>query len=460
MSNPIRTYGNGQPWRNAHGRHVSRQDVEDQLAAEHAVVDLQSDPSAAVFLRKVVREMRIRFYRSHSISNYQSALSGFLRWYSGSLSQLNKEDVREYLDLLVTGGASASQVSVTLSAIRTAFDKFCQTRCTVGLVTPRKPTRLPVVLSKEEVRQLISAATSFRDKLLLSILYATGLRVSEAARLKWQDLDFDRNQIRIVAGKGNKDRTVMLSDQLRPLLRQIWKLTKGQGYLFPAEGKRNEQRHLSPRTIERAVSKAVQICGLQKKATPHSFRHSFATHLIEAGTDIRFIQKLLGHSNLETTTIYTKVATAVTTAVASPLESLNSSTASPASGDRASAANSSTGKAVEAPIDQPAKSEPLAETASASVGRLKVQIGPKNNQSDVREVLIGVKQADGYVMFLGATVSQPQPGWMNLQIPTTEIWAHPLSQLSAAQRRRFEDASFFELLRNQVAKQLSRLPPS
>lgn len=450
MSNAIRTYGNGQPWRNAHGRHVDRQEIEDQLAAEHAVVDLQSDPPASVFLKKIIREMRIRFYQSKSISSYQSALKGFLRWYSGTLSQVTKEDVREYLDLLVTGGASASQVSVTLSAIRTAFDKFCQTRCTVGLVTPRKPTRLPVVLSKDEVSQLISAATSFRDKLLLSILYATGLRVSEAARLKWQDLDFDRAQIRIVGGKGAKDRTVMLSDQLLPLLRQIWKLTKGQGYLFPAEGKRKEQRHLSPRTIERAVAKAVRICGLKKKATPHSFRHSFATHLIEAGTDIRFIQKLLGHSNLETTTIYTKVATAVTTAVASPLESLNSTTSLQTSGDHSDAA----------PQKQTVENSNPAQASKASIGKLKVQIGPKHDQSDSYDVLIGIKKGDGYVMFPGATVSQPQPGWMNLQIPPTESWAQSLSQIPAGQRRRFEDASFFEVLRNQVAKKLSQLKSS
>lgn len=233
MNIPIRTYGNGQPWRPAIGQNVDRQQIEDHLAAEHAVVDLRRDPPAGIFLKNVIREMRIRFYRTNSISNYKSALKGFLRWYSGSLAQVTKEDIREYLDLLVTGGASASQISVTLSALRTAFDKFCQSRCTVGLVTPRKPKRLPVVLSKSEVQQLISAGTSFRDKLLMSILYATGLRVSEVARLKWRDLDFDRNQIRVVGGKGDKDRTVMLSDQLRPLLRHIWKLTGDRAICFP-----------------------------------------------------------------------------------------------------------------------------------------------------------------------------------------------------------------------------------
>lgn len=438
MNIPIRTYGNGQPWRPAIGQNVDRQQIEDHLAAEHAVVDLRRDPPAGIFLKNVIREMRIRFYRTNSISNYKSALKGFLRWYSGSLAQVTKEDIREYLDLLVTGGASASQISVTLSALRTAFDKFCQSRCTVGLVTPRKPKRLPVVLSKSEVQQLISAGTSFRDKLLMSILYATGLRVSEVARLKWRDLDFDRNQIRVVGGKGDKDRTVMLSDQLRPLLRHIWKLTGGQGYLFPAEGNRSaEIRHLSARTIERAVAKAVQICGLQKKATPHSFRHSFATHLIESGTDIRFIQKLLGHTHLETTTIYTKVATAVTASVASPIESLALNSQSTPSADPA--------KAVRNPPP----------TGQPPVGKLRVQLSPTCDSQGYRHVLIGIKQHDDYVMLPGAKVSEPRPGWMNLEIPPSETWHQPLSQLTHVQRQRFEEASFYDVLRQQVAKKLS-----
>lgn len=445
MSGSVRTYGNGQPWKYAQGRHVDRREIEDHLATEHTVVDLTRDPPASFFLKSVVREMRIRFYQQKSIASYQSALKGFLRWYAGSLAHVTKEDIRNYLDLLVTGGASASQVSVTLSAIRTAFDKFCQSRCTVGLVTPRKPKRLPVVLSKSEVQQLISAGTSFRDKLLMSILYATGLRVSEVARLQWRDLDFERSQIRVVGGKGAKDRTVMLSDQLRPLLRQIWRLTKGHGYLFPAESQRHSteassDRHLSPRTIERAVAKAVQICGLQKKATPHSFRHSFATHLIESGTDIRFIQKLLGHTHLETTTIYTKVATAVTASVASPFESL-------------------TPKGDSEPSLRSASTVPQRPVTNEErpVGKLRVRVMPDCDCEGFREVLIGIRQQHGYVMFPGARVSEPRPGWMHLEIPPAEVWQEPLSQLTSAQRQRFSEASFYEVLRQQVAQKMAAL---
>ncbi|WP_276664336.1 tyrosine-type recombinase/integrase, partial [Rhodopirellula baltica] len=168
---------------------------------------------------------------------------------------------------------------------------------------------------------MMEAARTLRDKLLLTVLYATGLRVAEVARLQWSDFDFDRQQIRVQLGKGKKDRYVMLADDLLPLMRQLWRHTKGVGYLFPSEGRRVD-RHLSPRTIQRAVKQARILSGIGKAVTPHSFRHSFATHLIESGTDIRFIQKLLGHTNLETTSLYTKVARMKATAVASPLDQL------------------------------------------------------------------------------------------------------------------------------------------
>ncbi|MEO9931518.1 tyrosine-type recombinase/integrase, partial [Rhodopirellula bahusiensis] len=154
----------------------------------------------------------MRFYSVNTIKNYRSAWVCFLRWYRGPLDQIDQEDIREYLELLVNGGASASEVSVTLSALRTGLDKFCLLRCTVGLVSPRKSKQLPVVMSKKEVQRMMEAARTLRDKLLLTVLYATGLRVSEVARLQWSDFDFDRQQIRVQLGKGKKDRYVMLAD--------------------------------------------------------------------------------------------------------------------------------------------------------------------------------------------------------------------------------------------------------
>ena len=435
-SNSTPLYSNGQPWRNAQGRNAPRAAVESQFTAEYAVVDLNRDPSRDVFLKAIVREFRIRCYRQKTITNYRSALSAFLRWYAGPLNQVCKEDVREFLELLVEGGASASQIGGMLSAIRTAFDKMCLLRCTVGLVTPRRSKKLPVVLSKPEVQRLIEAASSFRDKLLISVLYATGLRVSEVARLRWADLDFDRRQIRVDQGKGAKDRYVMLASHLVPLLRQVWRLTKGEGYLFPSEDQRTD-RHLSTRTIERAVARARQLAKITKHATPHSLRHSFATHLIESGTDIRFIQKLLGHTNLETTSLYTKVAVTTTSSVNSPLDSLNQT---------------------DAQYPRQAKTAPAGKSTS-SVGSLRIHVEELPDATGIHRVavhvrLLNVSDNAEFVSLPGITVCQPRPGWINVRIPAAEQWQPALSRLNRTQVKRIEAPEFFELLQQEITRRL------
>lgn len=416
-----RLYANGQPWREGRGQNAPRQAVEAEFQAEYAVVDLSTDPLPSYFLKAVVREFRIRFYKTKTISNYRSAISAFLRWYVRPLNQVTKEDIREFLDLLVTGGSSSSHVSVTLSALRTAFDKFCLLRCTVGLVTPRKPKKLAVVASKQEVRRLIEAARSFRDKLLISVLYATGMRVSEIARLKWSDLDFDRRQVRIDCGKGRKNRYVMLAEHLVPLLRQVWRLTNGQGYLFPGEGKRPD-RHLTTRTIERAVDHARQLSKITKHITPHSLRHSFATHLIESGTDIRFIQRLLGHTNLETTSLYTKVAKTSAGNISSPLDQLGSADATP--------------------------------STPAPVGRLSIKVAQDADATGLRRVALHVWCRGDWVTLPGLKVSEPRTGWITLHIPAQETWQQQLDRLPQTQRQRIEAPEFYEMLQHEVARRI------
>lgn len=426
---PARRYSNGQPWKPAAGHNAPRQQVEDRLGVEYAVVDLSRQPSADYLVKAVVREMRIRFYQPNTIAAYRSALACFLRWYRGQMDQVTQEDIREYLDLLVTGGASSSHVSVTLSALRTVFDKFCLLRCTVGLVSPKKAKRLPVVLSKQEVQRLISAGRSFRDKLLISVLYATGLRVSEVSRLSWSDLDFERRQVRVSGGKGRKDRYVMLAEHLLPLLRQVWRFTRGEGYLFPAEGQRSTNRHLSTRTIERAVANARRLSGIAKHVTPHSMRHSFATHLIESGTDIRFIQKLLGHTNLETTSLYTKVATTVTSRVSSPLDQIQ------LGGQQ---------QAVPPPPSKPA------------VGKVSIRVEDPPDASGVHRVFLGIQHKGECVTLPGTTVSEPRPGWINLQVPAIEVWQPSLSRLPNAQQDRIQQIEFYEMLQREVSKRMPR----
>ena len=232
----VGTYNNGQPYIPARGRYAPRERVEDYLAPSHAVIDLpRQKPTAADFVRVIVREMKIRFYSQKTIKTYRNDLARLLRWFGNPPHLLTREDVRCYLEFLVDAGASASQVGNHLSAIRAAFDKMCGYAVTLGLQSPRRGKRLPVVLSAEEVTRLLQAAPSLRDKLLLGLMYATGMRVSEVCRLKWRDLDFDRRVVNIWEGKGRTDRQVMLPVSFEPLLRELSKTFQPGDYLFPGE---------------------------------------------------------------------------------------------------------------------------------------------------------------------------------------------------------------------------------
>lgn len=202
---------------------------------------------------------------------------------------------------LVDSGASAAWVGINLSAIRTAFDNMCFRQVTLGLASPRRLRTLPVVLSVDEVKRLLNVTPTLRDKLLLGLMYATGLRVSEVARLRYRDLDFDRRLINVWQGRGRCDRQVMLPKVMKPLLRNLAERFDGEDHVFPGE---QRGRHINPRTVQRIMQRSVRIAGIKKAATLHSLRHAFATHSFENGCDIRHIQKILGHMHVETTTIF------------------------------------------------------------------------------------------------------------------------------------------------------------
>jgi integrase/recombinase XerD len=193
------------------------------------------------------------------------------------------------------------------------------------LVLVRQPRKLPAVLSVEEVGRLLEAAPGPKHKAALGTAYGAGLRVSEVVALKVGDIDSTRMLIRVEQGKGRKDRNAMLSPQLLALLRQWWREGKRrgvmlpEGWLFPG---RNCLEPLSTRQLNRAVHEAAETAGIKKRVSPHTLRHSFATHLLEQDVDIRVIQVLLGHSKLDTTALYARVATKTIRAVTSPLEHL------------------------------------------------------------------------------------------------------------------------------------------
>jgi len=414
-------YSNGQPYRIARGRHAPRTRLEDTGWVAPSIVS--GYPTSQQFLRAVVDEMRLRCYRPNTLSTYASALRRFLRWFGQPPHRATSNDVREYLLFLIDAGRDGSSVSGNLSALRTAFDKFCGRDVTFGLVTPRRPKRLPVVLSEPEVRRLLDAAPRLRDKLVLGLMYASGLRVSEVCRLQWRDLDFDREVIRVRQAKGQRDRQVILPNLFRELLARIGSQLQPGDFLFPGQ---NAGRHLSPRTAQRIMQRAVRAAGIAKRATPHSLRHTFATHAFEQGCDIRRLQKLLGHVHLDTTTIYVKVAR--------PCDS----------------------RQMTSPLDRLSAPSPTPDSRRPSIGRLKIHLHPEPSVDGLRQAQASLLIDDGRspVELTGIRLREARRGWVTIELPQLDAWDPCLRRLPAAHRERIEEPAFFELLQRELPRRL------
>jgi integrase/recombinase XerD len=216
---------------------------------------------------------------------------------------------------------SASSIIVTVSALRFFYTVTLKQPWAVenDIPTSRKAKKLPVVLSQDEVRRFLGAVDNLKHRVILTVCYATGLRISEAVRLKATAIDSQRMVIRVDQGKGHKDRYVMLPPKLLAILRDYWKRTHPEEWLFPGD---RVGQPISPLTIGHICRQVRLRCGIGKPITPHSLRHAFAVHLLEAGTDLRTIQLLLGHRNLGTTARYLMIATSQVCATTSPLEAL------------------------------------------------------------------------------------------------------------------------------------------
>jgi len=230
------------------------------------------------------------------------------------------EDLRRFQLHMAQQQASPSTINAAITALRFFFTVTLEKP---DLVRPLRivtePRKAPVVLSQEEVARLLQAAPSLKYKAALSVAYGAGLRVSEVAHLKVSDIDSGRMMLRVEQGKGQRDRDVMLSPQLLQLLREWWKAARPQVWLFPGQ---NPINPVTARQLNRAVAAAKDLAGIAKRVSPHTLRHSFATHLLEQGVDIRVIQVLLGHAKLETTALYTRVAVNTVRDIKSPLDRL------------------------------------------------------------------------------------------------------------------------------------------
>ena len=277
-------------------------------------------------LRKMMlEELQRRNYSAITTRNYLRVVTDFAKHFSKSPDRLGLNELRTYQAYLLrerklTPGTVINQVA----ALRFFFVKTLKRhQFRDFLPYPQDGRRLPTVLSREEVSRLINAAGTLFRRTLLMTLYGTGMRRSELAHLKVGDIDSQRMIIRVVAGKRSKDRDLPLSPTLLETLREYWRWRRPRIYLFPTRMRRvKREEPISDKTVWIACSEAARRAGINKRVTPHTLRHSWATHLLEAGTDLRTIQVLLGHEDLETTAQYLHLSQRHLQAVTNPLDDL------------------------------------------------------------------------------------------------------------------------------------------
>lgn len=278
--------------------------------------------------RRMIDDMTVRNLSPATQRSYLHMVSKFSRFFGRSPDRLSLEDVRTWQVHLVSQGISWASLNQAVAALRFFFGvTLGEAEIPERIPYARKPRRLPVVLSADEVVRFLEAVPSLKSRTALTTAYAAGLRVSEVVRLKVSDIDSGRMLIRIEQGKGGKDRYAMLSAQLLKVLRGYWRLARPGHWLFPG---RDDSLPLEPNVLNAACRSAAVAAGIDKRVTVHVLRHSFATHLLESGTDIRIIQALLGHSNLSTTARYTHVANTTIARTTSPLDRLTLTVVPPA----------------------------------------------------------------------------------------------------------------------------------
>jgi site-specific recombinase XerD len=271
--------------------------------------------------QRMIEDMRVRNFAPNTQDSYLRQVSLFARHFGKSPEQLGPEEIRTYqIYLAEQKKVSVGTRIVAVSALRFLYAVTLRCDWTVQLIpAPKKDHRLPVILSPQEVLQLLQAAPSFPHHVIFSTMYGTGMRVSEAVHLRAANIDSQRMMIRIELSKGHKDRDVQLSPKLLELLRCYWRKVRPGEWMFSGQ---NPDQPLTRHAVGDAVAQASQRAGLKKHTSPHSFRHAYAVHLLEAGTDVRRIQLLLGHRSLSTTARYLRLATTTVCATTSPLDLL------------------------------------------------------------------------------------------------------------------------------------------
>lgn len=273
-------------------------------------------------VQDLVDQLTVKRYSENTIAVYKDQITRFFTFFPHiEPSKLTDENVKEYvLFLLRKKKISFSYQKQVISAIKFYFEKILrrETKSYYFEIPKNKEEKLPIVLSKSEVKKIIHCTNNLKHKALLSTIYSAGLRLSEAVNLKITDIDSERKLIYVRGGKGKKDRITLLAEELLVLLRKYFKIFKPKVWLF--EGKDGGQ--YSNRSVQKIFHEAVEKSDINKNVSVHSLRHSFATHLLEQGEDLRFIQKILGHKSSKTTEIYTHITKAGIQKIKSPLDDL------------------------------------------------------------------------------------------------------------------------------------------
>lgn len=278
--------------------------------------------------RRMIEDMTVRNLSPATQRSYLHAVSKFSRYFGRSPKRLDLEDVRAFQVHLVSSGISWPALNQTVCALRFFYGvTLGHAEIPERIAYARTPRKLPVVLNADEVVRFLEAVPSLKTRTALTTAYAAGLRASEAVSLKVGDIDSGRMVIRVEHGKGGKDRTVMLSARLLAILRVYWQLARPKEWLFPG---RDGTRPIDVQVLHSACRSARTAAGIDKRVTVHTLRHSFATHLLENGTDIRIIQVLLGHNHLSSTARYTKVSNGLIRRTESPLDRLKLEVVPPA----------------------------------------------------------------------------------------------------------------------------------
>lgn len=272
---------------------------------------------------RMEEELKLKGYSQHTIRAYVGAVRNFALFHGRSPERLGAEEVRSYLLYMIdVKKLSRSTVVQAMCAIQFLYDRVLHQPCDASdVVFPKggRKKKLPVVLAENEVEQLLLAADNLKEQAILMTLYSSGLRVHELAELRPDDIDSDAMKVRVREGKGGKDRYTLLSPVLLETLRRYFRQYRPQQWLFYGS---TPQIPIPTRNVQRMVATVALRAGLKKHVTPHMLRHTFATHLLEHGTNLRHIQELLGHASLKTTMIYTHVSPQALSQVVSPLDRL------------------------------------------------------------------------------------------------------------------------------------------